>query len=103
MNRIGITASKIARGNVVIYNTAVVCIIFLLAFLTFVIAGTAIMAALFIVGHIISGLLPGDIHGQWSLVVIICMSSLTVVVSLFSIIALIKNVKVKFLHNHEDR
>ena len=102
MDRIGIAASKIARGNIIIYNAAVFIIIFMLALLIVVIAGSAIMAALLIVGYVINGLLPHSFLREWNLVMISCLSSLTAVVGFFAVIALIRNFKVKFTTSDED-
>lgn len=97
MNRIGIAASKIAKGNIFLYNTYVVLLIFLFSLFVFIIAGSAIMLALIIVGYIVDGLLPQDLLKDWNQVVAVCMSVLTAVVGFFAVIALIRNFKLKFI------
>jgi hypothetical protein len=42
MDRIGIAASKIAKGNIVLYNACVFFLIFLFAFFIFIVSGAAI-------------------------------------------------------------
>lgn len=96
MNRIGIAASKIAKGNIFLYNIYVVFLIFLFALFVFVVAGASIMLALVLVGYIINGLLPQDLLRDWKHVVSICMAALTIVVGFFAIIALIRNFKLDF-------
>lgn len=95
MDRIGIAASKIAKGNVVLYNTYVVVLTFLFSLFVFMIAGAAIMLALIIVGYFVDGLLPNDLLQDWRQVVVACMVSLTAVVGFFAVYALIRNFKLK--------
>ena len=101
MDRIGIAASKIAKGNVVLYNIYVVVLTFLFALFVFMIAGAAIMLALIIVGYFVDGLLLNDLLKDWRQVVVACMASLTAVVGFFAVWALIKNFKLK-LSKPED-
>ena len=96
MDRIGIAASKMAKGNIVLYNGYVVLLTFLFAFFVFVVAGAAIMLALVIVGYIINGLLPQDLLKDWNSIVAVCMVSLTVVVGFFAAVALIRNFSLDF-------
>lgn len=95
MDRIGIAASKVAKGNIILYHIYVFFFIFLFAFFIFIAAGAAIITALMIVGYIINGLLPHSFFEEWKQVVMICLSSLTAVVSFFSIVAFIKNFRIK--------
>lgn len=102
MDRIGIAASKIAKGNIVLYNACVFFLIFLFALFIFIVGGAAIMIALMVVGYVVNGFLPHDFLKEWSPVVLISMSSLAAVVGVFSVIALIKNFKIKFLSSDQD-
>jgi len=99
MDRIGIAASKIAKGNIIVYNITVIALIFAFALFVFLIAGAAIMLGLIIVGYIISGVLFYDFSKDWIGVVSICMGSLTVVVGFFAVMALIRNLKFKISGN----
>lgn len=94
MDRIGIAASKIAKGNIVLYNIYICILTFLFAFFIFVVAGAAIMMALIIVGYIVNGLLPQDLLKDWNKIISVCMVSLTVVVGFFAAVALIRNFKI---------
>lgn len=93
MDRIGIAASKIAKGSIVLYNSYVILLTFFFALFVLVIAGAAIMLALIIVGYIVNGLLPQNLLTDWKGVVSVCMASLTAVVGVFAIMALIRNFK----------
>ncbi len=95
MDRIGIAASKIAKGNIIFYNAYVVLLIFLFALFIFLIAGSAMMLALVVLSHVIRLLPQNDAQG-WNQARMICLSSLTIVVGFFSIMAAIRNLKIKF-------
>lgn len=96
MDRIGIAASKIAKGNIFLYNVIVIFLIGLFALFIFVIAGASVMLALIVVGMIVNGMLPQDFLAEWNGIISVCMAALTVVVSFFAIIALIRNFKLTF-------
>jgi len=102
MDRIGIAASKIAKGNIVLYHAYVLLLIFLFASFIFIIAGAAVMLALIIVGYMMNDLLPYPFFEQWDRVIVICMSSLTIAVGFFSAAALAKNFKVKLSSSDKD-
>ncbi|MFP4473069.1 MAG: hypothetical protein ACLFPX_04255 [Candidatus Omnitrophota bacterium] len=93
MERIGFAASKMAKGRVVLYNFYVILFTTLLALFMFLIAGAPIMLALLIIGLIVNGILPYDFGQDWRAVMILCMTALTIVVSLLAIAALIRNLK----------
>jgi len=95
MNRIGIAASKIAKGDIVLYNAYVLLLVFLFALFIFVIAGAAIMLALILVGFLVEGMLPQDLLRDWRQVITVCMATLTGVVGFFAAVAIIRNVKFK--------
>ena len=96
MDRIGIAASKIAKGNIFLYNAYVIVLIFLFSLFVFIIAGAAVMLALLIVGYIVNGLFPQDLLKDWKEIVSICMSVLTAVVGFFAVVALIRNFRLTF-------
>ena len=93
MERIGIAASKIAKGNLFLYNFFVILISFLFSFLIFLMAGTSIFAALIAINCVISGHLPQNFEKEWTSVMLVCMISLTIIVSLFNLFAILKNIK----------
>ena len=95
MERIGIAASKIAKGNVLLYNLCVILISFLFSLLIFFIAGSSIILALIIIGYMIIGVSPVDFREEWVAVIRVCMVSLTVVVSIVNLFAVLRNIKIK--------
>jgi len=94
MERIGIAASKIAKGNLFLYNLYVVLISFLFSVFLFFIAGASIILALIIIGYVVNNL-STDFSEDWWAVVNVCMGVLTVVVVIFNLFAIIRNFKVK--------
>lgn len=98
MERIGIAASKIAKGNLVLYNLFVVLISLLFSLLTFLLAGTSIYITLLLIGYVNSmiygGGAPQNFEKEWTSVMLVCMIFLTIVVSLFNLLAILKNIKI---------
>src|SRR5882672_204463 len=97
MERIGITASKIAKGNLFLYNLFVILISFLFSLLIFLLAGISIFIALWAIDFI-HYILNGDhvysnFGKEWTSVMLVCMISLTIVVSVFNLLAILKNIK----------
>ena len=97
MERIGIAASKMAKGNLVLYNSYVILISFLFSLLIFCIAGSSILLSLIVIGYITDGVLPNGFGEQWGGVVRMCMISLTGIICLFNFMALLRNLKIKKL------
>lgn len=93
MKRIGIAASKIAKGNWVLYNCYVVLISFLFSLFIFVIAGATVVLALAIVAYVGSEIMAFEFEKAWSAVLPICMMSLTIVVAVFNLFAISQNLK----------
>ncbi len=93
MERIGLAASKIAKGNLFLYNGYVILLSFLFSFLIFVLAGSSLGIALIIIGYIANGFLPQNFEKDWTSVMRVCMISLTVMISLFNLFAILKNIK----------
>ena len=94
MERIGIAASKIAKGNLVLYNLSVIIIAFSFSLFLFFIAGCPIVLALIIIGYVADGVLPMDLSEGWMDVIRICMAVLTVVVAIFNLFAILRNIKI---------
>ncbi len=95
MKRIGITASKIAKGNLAWYNFYVIVITFSLALFLFFISGAAVFLALIILGYILEEVLQSPFKQGWVEIIRICMVSLTLVVSIVVIFALTRNIRIK--------
>jgi hypothetical protein len=93
MKRIGITASHIAKDNLAIYNLCVVLISCIFSLFIFVAAGAAIFFALVLIGYVGTEMMGVGFRKDWSFIMTVCMMSLTVVVVLFNIFAILMNIK----------
>ncbi len=93
MERIGIAASKIAKGNLLLYNFFVIVLSFLFSLLIFILAGTSILIALVLIKVISLGYAPQNLGQEWTSVMLVCMISLTNIVSIFNLCAIMKNIK----------
>ena len=95
MERIGLAASKVAKGNLLVYNLTVILLSFMCCFLMFLISGTTILFSLIVLGYIMNGLLPQDYSQDWGVVIRLCMLSLTVIVAVVNMFAIWRNFKFK--------
>lgn len=94
MERIGLAASKIAKGNIFLYNIYVILIAFLFALFVFVIAGSTVVFAVVILRYIAMEITP-ELNRDWSAILSVSMFSLTLVLTVFYLLALSKNIKFK--------
>lgn len=95
MERIGLAASKMAKGNFVLYNLWVVIISSAVSIFLFLLAGISIFLALVILAAVVKGIMPMEFEKSWESMLRICMLALTIVVSLFNLYAIIKNIRLK--------
>lgn len=95
MERIGIAASKIAQGNLFLYNCYVFVISFLLSLLLFLVAGSAIFLGLWLTRLAVGPFIPSMSHGVWNLIFCYSLVALTVLVAFVSFFAVMKNIKFK--------
>ena len=93
MERIGIAASKMAKGNLLLYNVWVIFISFLFSFFIFFIGGSAIAIALILIAYSAKGVMPVNFEKEWISIGLICMISLVVMVGGFCLIAISRNIK----------
>lgn len=95
MNRIGIAASHIAKGNLLFYNMFVVLISFLFSLLVFVISGLVIVLGLILIATLAN--IPSiiDFKQGVSSPISICMIFLGMVTSIFNLYAIGINIKIK--------
>lgn len=93
MERIGIAASKIAKGNLFFYNFFVILISFLFSLFIFFMAASSIVLALIVISRVVHGIIPTDFEKGWTLIMSVCMISLTVVVGIFNLYAISRNIK----------
>lgn len=95
MKRIGIAASKIAKGNTVLYNFYVVLISLLFSLFMFIISGTTVLLALVVIGYFGNALASYDFDAHWFSTLKVCMVALTVVIGMFNLIAIILNIRIR--------
>ena len=93
MKRIGIVSSKISKGNRALYNLYVVLISILFSIFIFVIAGSTVIFALAIIKYIGVEIMGMEFEKSWKSILMACMVSLTVVVTLFNLFAILINFK----------
>lgn len=94
MHRIGIAASKMAKGNRVLYNAYVALISFLFSLFVFIVAGSSVVFSLSIISYVASEIMGVDFERSRSIILIVCMVSLTVIIVLFNLVAMLKNLKI---------
>ena|SRR3989338_6771375 len=95
MERIGIAASKIAKGNLLFYNFFVTLLIFIFSLLIFLIAGSSIVIVLIVIAYATSagtGSLP-DLQQGWIPMMVTCLKVLAVITGLLALCALGINIR----------
>ena len=93
VERIGIAASKISKGNLLLYNGCVVAISFLFSLFIFIIAGASVFFSLMVISYIATEIMGIDFARKWTAVFGVCMITLTVLAALFNLLAISKNIK----------
>jgi hypothetical protein len=94
MERIGIAASKMSKGCLSSYNFYVVLLSCLFSLLIFFICGFAILLIVFLVSLILHALRPADFHEGWVPMFKFCMIVLALVIGIFNMIAIFKNIQI---------
>jgi uncharacterized membrane protein len=93
MERVGLAASKIAQGNLWLYNIFVILISFLFSLFIFVISASAVLFALIIMTYIAKEMMAFDFEESRRSVFTICMMSLAIVTLIFNLLIISKNLK----------
>lgn len=93
MLRIGIAASKISKGRLLSYNLYVILIACLFSLFVFLICGFSILLIIFLISLMLHVLKPVDFHADWVHVFKICLIVLALVVGVFNIAAILKNIQ----------
>ena len=93
MKRIGIVSSRISKGNRALYNLCVVLISMLFSVFIFVIAGSTVIFALAIIKYVGTEIMGMEFEKSWKSILSVCMVSLTVVVTVFNLFAILINFK----------
>jgi len=65
--------------------------------------GIFLQHALIIIGYVVNGVLPTGLEKGWGELVSVCMISLTVVISLFTLFAILRNIKLGTKWNKDGK
>ena len=93
MKRVGIAASKIAKGNLVLYNCYVVAIASLFSLFIFIVSGFVVVFALIIIAYVSKEIMLINLEKDWSYILTVCMVSLTIIIALFNLLLISRNLK----------
>ena len=93
MKRIGVAASKMAKGNLVLYNFYVVLISFLFSLFILIVAGSSVVLAIIILAYVANEIMGVELEKSWSSILSVCMVSLTVIIAVFNLFAISQNIK----------
>ncbi|MBU0467879.1 MAG: hypothetical protein KKF78_06900 [Candidatus Omnitrophica bacterium] len=97
MKRVGVAASKIAKGNLFLYNCYVVLISSLFSLFIFIVSGSVVTFALIIIGYFGKEIMLVKFERDWSDVLVVCMISLTIITAIFNLLIISKNIKLNKL------
>lgn len=95
MKRIGIAASKISPGNILLYNVFVFILSTLFSILVFVLSGFSIFVAIYIIHALTTGSTVFDFYSVWGGILKSCMVALAVMMGIFNMCAIGVNLKLK--------
>lgn len=93
MKRIGMAASKISKGSLALYNLYVILISALFSLFIFIIAGSTVIFALVMIKYVGTEIMGAEFERSWRSIMTVCMVSLTTVITLFNLFAILKNLK----------
>jgi len=95
MERIGIAASRIAKGNLALYNMFVVLIAFLFSLLVFVISGLSVVCGVLLIAFLTQPSSSAFLSEGTISLLYVCLTALTVIIGCFNLFAIGKNIKIK--------
>lgn len=101
MKRIGIIASRISRGDLVLYNCSVVVISFLLSLLIFFLSSFSVLIGLALVSYLTKGFMIIEPGKGLSSFLTIAVVALAVFVGLVNIVAILINIKLRKSYGHK--
>lgn len=93
MKRIGVAASKMAKGNLALYNFYVVLIAFLFSLFILIVAGSSVVLAIVILAYVANEVMGIELERSWASILSVCMVSLTVIIAVFNLFAISQNIK----------
>jgi len=95
MQRIGIAASKMAKGNIWLYHLALLAVTLLFALFAFLVCSFVVAVAIFLVSLILQFFLPAVDQKAWLGVLRTCLLLLAGVIGIIALVAIIQNIKLK--------
>jgi hypothetical protein len=95
MKRIGIVASKISEGNILLYNVFVLVLSSLFSLLVFFLSGFSIFLAIYLIHALLTGSTVFDFYSKWGDILKSCMVALAVMMGFFNMCAIGVNLKFK--------
>ena len=95
MKRIGLAASKIAKGNIWFYHIVVVILALLFSLFLFLICGFSIAVTLFVLSLLAQRFLSWGNQQVWVDMFRTCLTFLGVLIGIAALAAVLKNVKLK--------
>ena len=93
MLRIGIAASKMSKGCLLSYNLYVIFIACLFSLFIFLICGVVVLFIVYLTSLFLHALNLQEFHAGWVHKFKICLAVLALVVGVFNIVAILKNVQ----------
>lgn len=96
MKRIGIAASKISEGNILLYNVFVLVLSTLFSLLIFFLSGFSIFVAIYVIHALMTGGTDFNFASNWGGILKSCMIALAVMTGFLNLCAISVNLKLKF-------
>ena len=93
MERIGIAASKMSPDSLFLYNFYVILLSFLFSLLIFLVAGATVVFSLIIIRYVTSEIMGVQVFEDWTKILTVCMTGLSILTGLFNLAAISKNIR----------
>ncbi len=95
MKRIGIAASRISKGNLLLYNFYVILLSILFSLVIFFLSSFTLLVSFAILSFISKGFMVFEPDSGLSSTFTVCMAALAIVVAVISLAAILINIKLK--------
>lgn len=95
MKRIGIAASRIAKGNLWVYHLSVLFLSSLFSFLVFVLSAFSLLVGFGLLSFISKAFVIFEAGRGFSPAFLVAMAALAVVVGIMNLVAIIMNIRIR--------
>jgi hypothetical protein len=95
MKRIGIAASKISEGNIVLYNVFVLVLSTLFSLLIFFLSAFSVFVAIYVIHALMTGTTEFNFSSSWGGILRSCMTALALMTAFLNLCAISVNLKLK--------